>query len=48
MPMKSSSQVTHRWNLQKGVGAIPGSGTPAHIRENADLFDFVLTDAEMA
>lgn len=45
---KSSAQVILRWNLQKSVVVIPGSGNPAHIRENLDLFDFELADEEMA
>lgn len=44
----SSAQVILRWNLQKGVVVIPGSSNPDHIRENLDLFDFELTDDEMA
>ena len=44
---KSSAQVILRWNLQKGVVVIPGSGNPAHIQENAELYDFELTDEEM-
>lgn len=27
---------------------IPGSTNPDHIRDNADIFDFELTDEEMA
>ena len=27
---------------------IPGSKNPAHIKDNFDLFDFALTDSEMA
>lgn len=45
---KSSAQVILRWNLQKGVVVIPGSSNPDHIRENTELFDFELTDEEMA
>lgn len=45
---KSSAQVILRWNLQKGVVVIPGSSNPDHIRENTELFDFTLTDDEMA
>lgn len=45
---KSSAQVILRWNLQKGVVVIPGSSNPAHIQENTELFDFELTDDEMA
>lgn len=44
----TSAQVILRWNLQRGVVVIPGSSNPDHIRENLDLFDFELTDAEMA
>lgn len=44
----SSAQVILRWNLQKGVVVIPGSSNPDHIKENAELYGFELTDAEMA
>ena len=43
----SSAQVILRWNLQKGVVVIPGSSNPDHIKENTELYDFVLTDEEM-
>ena len=43
----SSAQVILRWNLQKCVGVIPGSGNPEHIRENLDLFGFSLSEEEM-
>ena len=43
----TSAQVILRWNLQKGVVVIPGSGNPDHIRENLDLFGFELSDDEM-
>ncbi len=43
----TSAQVILRWNLQKGVVVIPGSGNPDHIRENLDLFGFALTEDEM-
>lgn len=45
---KSSAQVILRWNLQKGVAVIPGSSNPGHIRENTELFDFALSEEEMA
>ena len=44
----SSAQVILRWNLQKGVVVIPGSGNPDHIKENAELYHFSLTEDEMA
>lgn len=45
---KSSAQVILRWDLQRGVVVIPGSSNPGHIRENISVFDFSLTDDEMA
>ncbi len=42
------AQVILRWNLQRGVVVIPGSSNPEHIRENLDLFNFALTEREMA
>jgi diketogulonate reductase-like aldo/keto reductase len=39
--------VILRWDLQRGVVVIPGSGNPEHIKENLDLFGFELTAAEM-
>ena len=45
---KSPAQVILRWNLQKGVVVIPGSSNPDHIQENTELYDFELTEVEMA
>ncbi|MCM1334270.1 MAG: aldo/keto reductase [Bacteroides sp.] len=45
---RSAAQVILRWDLQKGVVVIPGSSNPEHIKENTELFDFELTDEEMA
>jgi diketogulonate reductase-like aldo/keto reductase len=41
-------QVVLRWLLQRGIVAIPKSITPARILQNADLYEFELSDAEMA
>ena len=43
----SSAQVILRWDLQRGIVVIPGSGNPDHIKENLDLFEFELTEDEM-
>ena len=43
----SPAQAILRWNLQKGVVVIPGSSNPDHIREDAELYHFSLTDEEM-
>ena len=44
---KTAAQVIIRWHIQEGFSVIPGSSNPAHIKENIDVFDFALTDAEM-
>ncbi|NUQ99820.1 MAG: aldo/keto reductase [Streptomyces sp.] len=45
---KSPAQVMLRWHLQQGRSAIPKSVNPARIAENFDVFDFRLTDGEIA
>ena len=45
---KSSAQVILRWHVQQGHIVIPGSKTPSHIAQNIEIFDFALTDEEMA
>lgn len=44
---KSPAQIILRWHVQFGNVVIPGSTNPDHIRANADIFDFTLTDEEM-
>ena len=44
---KSAAQVTLRWNLENGIVTIPKSTNPQRIRENAEIFDFQLTQEEM-
>lgn len=45
---KSNAQIVLRWHTQMGFMTIPGSKNPDHIRDNIDIFDFTLTDEEMA
>ena len=45
---KSNAQIVLRWHTQMGFITIPGSKNPDHIRDNADIFDFTLTEEEMA
>lgn len=45
---KTISQVILRWDLQLGVMTIPKSAHLSRQKENLDVFDFELTDQEMA
>ena len=45
---KSAAQIILRWHTQMGFVVIPGSKNVAHIRDNLDILDFTLTDAEMS
>ncbi|GAA1189212.1 aldo/keto reductase [Streptomyces hebeiensis] len=45
---KTPAQIVLRWHLQLGNVVIPKSATPARIRENIDVFDFALSESDMA
>ena len=45
---KSASQVALRWLTQRGIVAIPKSSHKDRMAQNIDIFDFSLTDEEMA
>ena len=45
---KSPAQVILRWHTQMGFAVIPDSKNIDHIRDNLDIFDFSLTEWEMA
>lgn len=45
---KSPAQVMLRWHVQQGRQVIPKSVTPSRIKENLDIFDFELTDDQLA
>ncbi len=45
---KTNAQIILRWHIQSGNVVIPGSKNPAHIRDNFDIFDFELTEEDMA
>ena len=44
---RSSAQVLLRWGLQRGTAVIPKTSQLERLRENIDVFDFSLSDAEM-
>ncbi len=45
---KSAAQIILRWHTQMGNVVIPGSRNANHIRDNYEIFDFRLSDEEMA
>lgn len=45
---KSVAQIALRWLIQRGVIIIPKSVHIEHMEQNLDIFDFELTDEEMA
>jgi 2,5-diketo-D-gluconate reductase A len=45
---RTVAQVILRWHLQLGNVVIPKSVTPARVRENLDIFDFELTEDDLA
>jgi len=45
---KSAAQVALRWLTQRGIVAIPKSTHKERMAQNFDIFDFTLTDEDMA
>ena len=41
-------KVLLRWNIQRGVTVVPKSARPERIEENAAVFDFELSDDDVA
>uniref|UniRef100_UPI00398E3B47 aldo-keto reductase family 1 member A1-A n=1 Tax=Pristiophorus japonicus TaxID=55135 RepID=UPI00398E3B47 len=44
---KSPAQVIIRWQVQRGIACIPKSATPSRIKENIEVFDFMLSMKDM-
>lgn len=44
---KSVAQIVLRWLVQRGIVPIVKSTNPKRIRENLEIFDFILSDEEM-
>jgi len=45
---KTACQVALKWIVQHGCMPLPGSKNSAHIKANIDIFDFTLSEEEMA
>ncbi|WP_030902254.1 aldo/keto reductase [Streptomyces sp. NRRL F-5126] len=45
---KTPAQVTLRWHIDRGDIVFPKSVTPARVKENFDLFDFALSEDDIA
>ena len=45
---KSAAQVALRWNVQRGVTVIPKSVHRERMEQNIDIWDFQLSDGDMA
>lgn len=45
---KSAAQVVLRWLYQRGIVGVAKTINPQHMRENLDIYDFALTEEEMA
>lgn len=45
---KTPAQAILRWHIDSNNIVIPGSRNEEHIRQNIDIFDFELTDEDMA
>lgn len=45
---KTIAQIILRWHIQEGFAVIPGAINPDYIKENISIFDFELSDEDMA
>ncbi|MFW6273709.1 MAG: aldo/keto reductase [Halanaerobium sp.] len=43
---KTQAQIVLRWELEKGIAALPKSTNPEHIKSNLEVFDFELEEKD--
>jgi diketogulonate reductase-like aldo/keto reductase len=44
---RTPAQICLRWSLQKGVAVIPKSRSEDHLKENLDIFGWILSEQDM-
>jgi D-xylose reductase len=44
---RTPAQVVLRWGVQRGCAVIPKAQDLVHLRENAQVFEFSLSEAQM-
>lgn len=44
---KTPAQIILRWNIQHGISTIPKSSNKARLKENFDVFDFVINNEDV-
>ena len=45
---KTAAQTALRWNIDRGVSVVTRGSVPEHMREDQDIWDFSLTEAELS
>jgi len=45
---KTGAQVSLKWQVQMGIPVIPKTSNPVHMLENVDLFNWNISDSDMA
>ena len=45
---KHLAQIVLKWAIERGIVVLPKSSSPEHVRANFDLFDWSLTDDDLA
>jgi len=44
---KTPAQMILRWDIQLDVSPIPKSSNPQRLKENFDIFDFIISEEDM-
>jgi diketogulonate reductase-like aldo/keto reductase len=44
---KTPAQIILRWSIQQGISSIPKSANPLRIKENFEVFDFVIEQTDI-